>query len=173
MNTTEKLPIKKQGQQLKIAERNILVAKMLDKLCEGYISTYALSKELRVSRQTIDSYRPLVDEIIAKTKIDRNVVRNLQIKRTYELIEQLMIDLKGSNSVKDRALIYASIYKFSSHLALITGLNVETHVNVDPTKLVIIRSKQQKKPKDTVIDADVDLTGADMPTLQDTGGDVA
>ena len=50
--------------------------------------------------------------------------------------------------------IYNSIYKFSSHLALITGLNVETHVTVDPTKLVIIRSGKPAKGSKSIIEAD-------------------
>jgi DNA mismatch repair ATPase MutL len=144
VNMTEELTKKTRGQQFKNAERNVLIAKMLDILCEGYISTNAISKQLKISRVTVENYRPLVDDIIAKTKLDRNVIRNLQVRRTYELIEQLMTDLKETKDVKSRSLIYGSIYKFSSHLALITGLNVETHVNVDPTKLVIIRSNKRK-----------------------------
>lgn len=144
MNTTAVMPRKKAGEQMIQAERNVLISKMIDCLCEGYISTYALSKKLNVSRDAIERYRPLADDIIAKTKIDRNVIRNLQIRRTYQIVEQLMSDLKGATTVKERSMIYSSIYKFSSHLALITGLNVETHVNVDPTKLVIIRANQSK-----------------------------
>lgn len=126
------------------AERQVLIAKMLDKLSEGYMTSYALSKQLHVSIATIDSYRGLVDELIAKTKLDRNVIRNLQIRRTYKLIEMLMVDLGTCSSIKERSVIYGNIFKFSSHLALITGLNVETHVTVDPTKLVIIRSNNKK-----------------------------
>jgi|SRR5947207_5587742 len=154
MDKTALLPKKKRGQQLVNAERNILIAKLVDHLCEGYMSTHALSKKLRVARGTIETYRPLADEIIAKTKLDRNVIRNLQLRRTYQLIEQLMEDLRQTNSVKERALIYNSIYKFSSHLALITGLNVETHVTVDPTKLVIIRSGKPAKGSKSIIEAD-------------------
>lgn len=145
MDTAQELVKKQQGSRLRLVERNILIAKMVDLLCEGYMSTYGLSKKLRVSRQTIESYRPLVDGIIAKTKLDRNVIRNLQLQRTYKLIEQLMEDLKGTKDAKERSMIYGNIYKFSSHLALITGLNVETHVTVDPTKLVIIRANQRKQ----------------------------
>lgn len=146
---------------LQVAERNVLISKLIDFLCEGYMSTNALAKKLRVSRETVDRYRPLADEIIAKTKLDRNVIRNLQVRRTYELIEMLMDDLKnatGANSVKDRASIYGSIYKFSSHLALITGINVETHVNIDPTKLVIIRSNKKKQADRVQIDSLTDTT---------------
>lgn len=135
----------KRGQQLQNAERLVLIGKLVDLLSEGYMSTYALSKRLKIPKQTIDTYRPLADKLIAESTLDRNVIRNLQIKRTYLLIEELMTDLKQKKlSVKEKSLIYGSIYKFSSHLALITGLNVETHVNIDPTKLVIIRSNKAK-----------------------------
>lgn len=172
MNTAQQLAPKKRGQQLKNAERQVLISKMIDMLCEGYSSTYALSKKLRVSRDTIESYRPLADDIIGKMKLDRNVVRNLQVRRTYEIIEMLMDDLKGSHTVKDRASIYGSIYKFSSHLALITGLNVETHVNLDPTKLVIIRSKTKKDVKNSSIDVDPVPSsddGVNLPQLTSGG----
>lgn len=151
MKTTTELTKKSQGKRLVNAERNILISKMVDRLSEGYISTNALSKELHVSRDTIDTYRPLVDELIGKIKVDRNVILRLQIKRTYLLVEMLMDDLKACGDIKSRTLVYNQIYKFSSHLAQITGLNIETHVNVDPTKLVIIRSN---KSKSDIIEAD-------------------
>lgn len=132
---------------LQNVERNVLIAKMIDKLTKGYYSTYALAKELKVSRSTIDNYRPLVDDIIAKTKLDRNVIRNLQVQRTYELIEMLMNDLKSAHRVSERTQLYNQIYKFSSHLALITGINVETHVNIDHQKLVIVRAKPEKSTR--------------------------
>ncbi len=157
MNTTEELVKRPQGSRFDVATRNVLIAKMVDELSNGYMSTYALAKKLKVARQTIDTYKPLVDEIIGKFKFDRNVIRNLQLKRTYLIIEQLMDDLKKAKTIKDRTSIYGSIYKFSSHLALITGLNVETHVNIDPTKLVIIRSNQRReKDRTQLIDNTVD-----------------
>lgn len=109
------------------------------------MSTNALSKKLGVARLTIDSYRPLVDSIIAKTKVDRNIIRNLEVTRCYRIIEMLMVDLDKATTPKDRALFYNQISKHSARLAQITGLNIETHVNVDPTKLVIIRSSDKKK----------------------------
>lgn len=164
MEITTKISKKGRGNQLVNAERAVLISKMVDKLSEGYMSTNELSKQLGVSRVTIDSYRGLVDDLIGKTKVDRNVILRLQIQRTYKLIEMLMQDLKeqrdkkdmAGNSfvdIKNTALLYNQIYKFSSHLAQITGLNIETHVNVDPTKLVIIRSNQKKSD---VIEANAD-----------------
>lgn len=147
---------RKRGQQLLNAERNVLISKLVDLLCEGYSSTNSIAKKLGVDNGTIDTYRPLADELIGKMKLDRNVIRNLQVRRTYTLLEQLMDDLKKTTDTKERSLIFGSIYKFSSHLSLITGLNVETHVNIDPTKLVIIRSNK-KKQADRVIDAVPDV----------------
>lgn len=156
MDVSPVISKKKSGQQLVNAERNVLISKLVDYLCEGYMSTNSLARKMGVSRVTIEKYRPLADELIGKMKLDRNVIRNLQIRRTYELIEQLMSDLKAItpsiDTVKPRAQIYANIFKFSSHLALITGLNVETTVNIDPQKLVIIRSGNSGGA-DTVIDA--------------------
>lgn len=163
MDKTGIMPKKKRGQQLVNAERNVLISKLIDLMTEGYHSTNSLSKKLRVSRGTIENYKPLANELIAKMNFDRNTVRNLQIKRTYELIEQLIEDLKSIKldktnpqtlavSVKSRALIYSNIHKFNSHLALITGLNIETHVTLDPTKLVIIRAKNPSKGERTVIE---------------------
>lgn len=145
METDQQLPKLTRGKQLTNAQRIVLIAKLVDHLSAGYMSTYKLAKLMHVTQETIGTYRPLADKLINENKIDRNVIRNLQIKRTYLIIEQLMVDLKETKGVKERTLIYGSIYKFSSHLALITGLNVETHVNIDPTQLVIIRSNKRKK----------------------------
>jgi hypothetical protein len=147
---------RKRGNQLRNAERQVLIAKLVDELSNGYINSNALAKRLNVSRDTIENYRPLVDKLIADQHLDKNIIRNLQLKRTYNLIESLMDDLKECTTIKEKTLIYNQIYKFSSHLALITGLNIETHVNIDPTKLVIIRSNQ-RKTKDRIIDSDTSL----------------
>lgn len=145
METAQEISKRTRGQQLQNAERLVVIGKLVDELSAGYMTTYALAKKLKLTRQMVDTYRPLADKLIAEHKIDRNIIRNLQVKRTYLLIETLMEDLKGAREVKERSLIYGSIYKFSSHLAMITGLNIETHVNIDPTKLVIIRAGKKKK----------------------------
>lgn len=134
------------GQRLSNAKRLVVIGKLIDHLSESYYSTSELSRMTGLTRKMIDTYRPLADEIIGKQKLDRNVIRNLQVKRTYRIIEMLMNDLKTCESIKDKTLIYNQIAKFSSHLALITGLNIETHVNVDHQQLVIIRADNTKKP---------------------------
>lgn len=151
MNPITGLERKKDGHQLKNAERTVLISKLVDLLCEGYGTDNGLAKKLGVSTDTIRTYRPLADELIGKMKLDRNVIRNLQVRRTYKLIEGLMVELKNAKTAKDKTLFYNQIFKFSSHLALITGLNVETHVNVDPSKLVIIRAA--RKENDSPLEA--------------------
>jgi hypothetical protein len=145
MNTPVPVLDQKQGHRLVNTQRVVLIGKLIDVLCEGYHSTTSLSKKLNVSRDTIETYRPAADQAIAKLKLDRNVIRNLQVQRTYKLLEMLMGDLKGCTTVKEKTLIYNQIYKFSSHLALICGLNVETQVNVDQKQLVIIRANNGQK----------------------------
>jgi hypothetical protein len=155
MNNTDDISLdtpRKPGQQLTAVKQQLLVTKMVDLMTQGLYSTNALSKKLKVDRRTIERWRPLADKIIGRDKIDRNAIRNLQIKRTYELIEMLMNDLRKAVTVKERSALYGNIFKFSSHLALITGINIETTVQIDPTKLVIIRSKPQEDGKRTVID---------------------
>jgi hypothetical protein len=149
MNPTTGITKKKAGQQLLNAERDVIISKLIDKLVEGLHTTNALSIELGVSRDTIDKLRPLADELIGKMKLDRNAIRVLQIRRTYNLIETLMADLKGCETIKEKSMIYGQIFKFSSHLALITGLNVETQVNIDHKQLVIIRPAA--KPEQRIV----------------------
>lgn len=144
MDNTLVLP--KKGQRLSNAQRLVAISKLAECLTESYYSTNELSKKTGLSRRTVDRYRPLVDDLIANQKIDRNVIRNLQVKRTYTIIEMLMKDLNKTKEDKLRQGYYNQIAKFSSHLALITGLNVETHVNVDQSQLVIIRADNSKKP---------------------------
>lgn len=160
METELSITPKKRGQQLQNAERLIVIAKLVEELSNGYMSTYALSKKLRLNRATIEAYRPLADKLITETRLDRGVIRNLQVRRTYKLIEMLMDDLKKidstpldvSTKMATKSKIYSQIAKFSQHLALITGLNVETQVNVNPKQLVIIRANNHKRPKTDIID---------------------
>lgn len=152
MNGTNELTKQKSGQRLDNAKRMVVISKIMDHLSKGYYSTNELARMTGLTNKMINTYRPIVDDLIGKQALDRNVIRSLQLKRTYNIIEMLMNDLKTCESIKDKTLIYNQIAKFSSHLALITGLNVETHVNVDHQQLVIIRADNNKPPK--VIDVD-------------------
>ncbi len=136
----------KPGQRLTNVKRMAVIAKLVDHLTKGYYSTYELAKMTGLTYKMVDTYRPLADELIGKNKLDRNVIRNLQLRRTYTVLEMLMKDLNKTEDDKLRQGYYNQIAKFSSHLALITGLNVETHVNVDHQQLVIIRADNAKKP---------------------------
>lgn len=173
------------GKQLSNAKRMVIIGKLIDYLSESYYSTSELAKMTGLSRMTIDRYRPLADEVIGKQKLDRNVIRNLQVKRTYKIIEKLTQDLELIEQVrkdesgkittkniysiiKEKTLIYNQIAKFSQHLALITGLNVETHVNVDHQQLVIIRANNNKRPVIDVNETNTDLESTpDIITIKD------
>lgn len=164
------------GKTLTNAKRQVIISKLYDTMLEGYHTTSEISRKTGITRLTVDRYRGLVDELIGKQKIDRNVIRNLQIRRTYQIIESLMLELEDLNktitientdgteftrkvsSVKERTAIYSQIAKFSQHLALITGLNIETTVNVDHSKLVIIRANNSKNTETELIDNAVPTT---------------
>lgn len=161
MDTSVTIEKQRPGQQFTQAKRTVLIAKMFDILSQGYVSTFALARDLKVNKKTIELYRPLVDELIGKKKLDRNVIRNLELQRAYRVIEMLMEDLKEINEtykeleltpkntdskIRAKTSIYNQIAKHSSRIALITGLNVETHVNVDHQQLVIIRADNAKRP---------------------------
>ena len=53
MNPATGLTKKKAGQQLKNAERDVLISKLIDAMVEGLHSTNALSLKLGVSRETL------------------------------------------------------------------------------------------------------------------------
>lgn len=147
MVTTETLPKLKRGEKMNTTQKLVTLGKLIDYLSQGYYSTNELAQLTGLSRRTIDKYREEADRIIGSQKLDRNVIRSLQLKRTYNIIEMLMQDLKRCETIKEKTLIYSQIAKFSQHLALITGLNIETHVNVDHQQLVIIRADNNKAPK--------------------------
>ena len=178
MNGTDALTRQKPGERLTNAKRLVVISKLIDHLQQGYYTTNELSRITGLTRKMIDTYRSVADDVISKQTLNRNNIRNLQIKRTYNMIEMLMNDLKLCDGIKQKTLIYNQIAKFSQHLALITGLNVETHVNVDHQQLVIVRADNGKKPimlnetQDTekqVIDSQP-ITIKDNPGITDKQG---
>ncbi|SRR6266849_49929 len=143
MNSTITISKRKQGKQLVNAERTVLISKLVDALCNGYQSTTALANLLKVDRSTIDAYRPLADELIGKMKLDRNVIRNLQVQRLFRLVEGLMDDLKTETDKKYKLIIHDKIAKYCSLLASVTGINQEfTPTDEKGTRLVIVRAKE-------------------------------
>lgn len=134
---------RKRGEQLRNAERTVLITKLVDALCDGYQSNNALSNLLKVDVSTIQTYRPLADELIGKMKLDRNVIRNLQVQRLFRLVEGLMDDLKTETDKKYKLIIHDKIAKYCSLLASVTGINQEfTPTDEKGTRLVIVRAKE-------------------------------
>lgn len=158
----------KSGERLTDAKKLTVISKLAEYLSEGYYSTYYLSKMTGLSQKMINKYRPVADELIGKQKIDRNSIRNVEIRRTYKLIEDITKDLEKTEelfSIRDndaysdlnkkrdvmnrkvdiKSKLYGQLIKQAQHLAQVAGINVETHVNVDHQQLVIIRADGAKK----------------------------
>jgi|ERR1035437_5478719 hypothetical protein len=169
MSTSDIIEKTPRGKNFTNAKRLVIIAKLIDYLAESYYSTNHLAKLTGFTRQVVDTYRPLADEVISKQVLNRNNIRNLQVKRTYKIIEMLMLDLQACESIKEKTLIYNAIAKFSQHLALITGLNVETHVNVDYQQLVIVRSNGKKNSITETPPVIID----NIITIKDTPSDTA
>lgn len=143
MSITTGIAKKKRGQQLVNAERIILISKLVDALCQGYRSTNALAKLLGVDNRTVDVYRPLADEIIGKQKLDRNVIRNLEVQKLYALTDTLIKSLEHETDKKYIMLTHDKIAKYTSLLASITGIGQEfTPTDEKGTRLVIVRAKE-------------------------------
>lgn len=122
-------------------ERSDLLADLVDHLLAGVYSDNGLAKLCKVDRDTVKRYKPAAFKIIANTQVDQNQIRTLEIQRTYTRIDTLYKELDQKKlSVKDKMAIHNQIAKAESHLALITGLNVQTTINVNRKQLVITRA---------------------------------
>lgn len=135
-NTPAKRPV---GQRLTKGERDQLLVDMVGLLQTGYATNRQLAATLHVNPKTAEKLRPLADQIIAQDTPDRNIIRNLSVRRATTMIERLVNKLDDL-SLSDELKVHDKIVKYSQHLALITGLNVETKINIDHKKLVITRA---------------------------------
>lgn len=151
---------RKNGERLTRQERDDLIIELVKCLQNGHTSTYELAQLLKISGPTVDRLRPMADKIIINTLPDRNTIRALEIQRTYRMIEKLSLAFDGEKkyrpSHKMRMDISARILGFSKHLALITGLNVETKVNVNQKQLVITRAHPDAVKKALNNDTDIE-----------------
>jgi dsRNA-specific ribonuclease len=133
--------LKSDGQRLNIAERTELIADMVESMLAGYQSDRQLSEDLKISRPTIGKYKQYALQLIASTKLDQPQIRALQLSRLYQDLENLTIELQAPDlTVKDKMSIYNQRSKINQQIALVSGLNIETKVNVDAKKLVITRA---------------------------------
>lgn len=134
---------RQRGHRLQNAERMVLISKLVDALCQGYRSTNSLAVLLKVDAATINTYRPLADEIIGKQKLDRNVIRNLEVQKLYTLTDKLIKSLDTETDKKYIMLTHDKIAKYTSLLASITGIGQEfTPTDEKGTRLVIVRAKE-------------------------------
>lgn len=140
MNVTS-LVKHKSGQQMLAAERLEFVGSLVEIMLQGLYSDNQLSKMLKADRRTVNKYKPAALKLISAAKLDQGNIRALQVQRAYNRIERLTLELDNKNiTLKDRMAVHNQITKLEQHLALITGLNVETKINIDHKKLVITRA---------------------------------
>lgn len=143
MDNSIQLTKRKRGKRLVNAERMVLISKLIDALCQGYRSTNSLAIMLKVDRQTIERYRPFADEVIGKQKLDRNVIRNLEVQKLYSLTDTLIKSLNTETDKKYIMLTHDKIAKYTTILASVTGINQEfTPTDEKGTRLVIVRAKE-------------------------------
>lgn len=131
---------RKRGQRLSKAERDDLIIELVKHLAARYDNTHQLAKRFNVDETTIDRLRPVVDKIIANSIPDRNIIRSLEISRTYEMMGKLADMFEKAKPENSKLNITHAMLGWSKHMALITGLNVETKVNVNQKQLVITRA---------------------------------
>ena len=139
METSVEQAKRKQGQQLLTTEKMALTMKLVELLEEGYFNDSSLAQRLGVNPTTVRRYRPHADRIIKSAILDRNVIRNLQIKRLFRLVDGLTNDLEKAETVHEKHKIHSSIIRYCQHLSQISGISVEVHLHNAPDKLVIIR----------------------------------
>lgn len=135
------------GKALNKAESIELITDLVELLLKGYISDNQLSKDLKVSRQTIVRYKDDAMKIISSASIDQPRIRALHLQGLYQDLEELTIMLETATSVKEKTSIYNQRNKVKQQIALISGLNVETKINLDHKQLVIIKSHPEERKR--------------------------
>lgn len=140
MHDTPVTPARPQGRNLTKAERDDLIVSIVTRLQKGYASNYRLARDLKVNDRTIQKLRPMADAIITEQIPDRGIIRSLEIAKTYEMVAYLADLLEKEKDHKRKMDISRSMLGWSKHMALITGLNVETKINVNQKQLVITRA---------------------------------
>lgn len=131
------------GKRLSKAERDQLLIDLINLLQTGYATNHKLAELLKVNDRTVAKLRPVADQIIAMNTPDRNIIRNLAVSRATKMIERLVGIVENTETplaIDKELKVHDKIVRYSQHLALITGLNTEVHVNVDAKKLVITRA---------------------------------
>lgn len=131
---------KDQFEKLTTDEATELIADLVDALLHGYVSDNQLSKDLKVSRTTIVRYKAKALKIISSTEIDQPQIRALHLQGLYQDLEELTMMLNEATSIKEKTSIYNQRNKVKQQIALISGLNVETKINLDHKQLVVIKS---------------------------------
>lgn len=138
---TNYLIARTRGHKLTKREREELIIKLVDLLTTGYKTDSELAEQLQISRVTLNTLKPFADELLAVTADTQNVIRNQSIARVNRQIERITKHLEdGKLTFKEQMFAISTFTRLQSHLAMITGLNVETKINIDHKRLVVIRA---------------------------------
>lgn len=124
-----------------------MVERMADLLTMGVPSQRQMAIELNTTHTTIKKYLPLARQLLNAMVPNRDDYRAEHIARLRYLCRKAMDDLDKCEKPYERAHLYRVVGQFMGQLALVTGLNVETTVNVEAQPLVIIRNPEAQQVK--------------------------
>jgi hypothetical protein len=145
MNSVTNTVKRKRGHQLLTDEKLKLTQDLVEVLQEGFYTDSALARKLNINQSTVKRYRPAAEGIIRSVKLDRSAIRNLQLQRSFKLVEGLVHDLEQAESTKEKRLIHSSIIKYFQHIGAIAGITTDSRVEITENRqLVIIRPSPTK-----------------------------
>lgn len=136
------------SQRFTTEEKLELSANLAELLTLGYASTNALARQLNVDNKTVERYLPLARKVLQQLVPSREDYRAEHIARLRNVCQMILDDLARlgeDGKAYERAALYRVLGQFMGQLALVTGLNVETQVNVDQKQLVIIRNPADQR----------------------------
>lgn len=140
---------RKANGQLTVAGNVKVLAKVIDQLEQGYDTPGIIAKNLNIDHDAAKQYKKLAMEYFMGEGINRAAIRALQLSRANRYVQSLLNQITPDTTLTQRLQIHDRVIKWYQHIASITGLNIETTVNVDATKpLVIIRSSAPKEIKE-------------------------
>lgn len=138
----------KRGETLTVSERMPFIQEIRDMLEAGVSSAGAIADALGISRNTAIEWRKAALVLMEKDNNGwtRDSLRSLQIGRVNYWIEQTTIrvrKLEGKEDTKLFAQLMERLTSLSSELARISGLNIETHMNMNTTRHIVIKRTER------------------------------
>lgn len=141
----------KPGQSLGADERQVIIFEIRGMIEDGKSSLPAIMEKWNVTRPTANTWRKLALQQLEKVDsgFTRDAIRNMQIgriNRTIEVLTDKMHTLIGLNDIDGATKIGNMLKGHQDSLANITGIKVDTHINVDATQPLVIFGAQRSNP---------------------------